>query len=110
MTPKPMDLLHGTLDVLILRTLAWQPMHGFGVSKWIRERTGGTIDVQDAPLYKALHRLERDGNIEASWGQSENNRRARYYSLTTHGRRVLRAEEAGWRRYAGAVFAVLAPT
>ncbi|HVZ49206.1 MAG TPA: PadR family transcriptional regulator [Gemmatimonadaceae bacterium] len=109
MTDQPMDLLRGTLDVLILRTLAWGPMHGYAVSRWIRDRTGGTLSIEDAPLYKALHRLEHDGAITAEWGTSENNRRARYYALTAQGRRALRAEEAAWRRYADAVFKVLEP-
>lgn len=109
MTAKPMDLLHGTLDVLVLRTLAWSPMHGYAVSRWIRERTDGTIAIEDAPLYKALHRLEHDGCVSAEWGISENNRKARYYSLTAKGRRALRAEESAWRRYAEAVFKVLEP-
>jgi len=104
-----MDLLQGTLDVLVLRTLAWQPMHGYGVSRWIRERTEGTIEIEDAPLYKALHRLERAGCVQAEWGLSENNRRARYYRLTPAGRARLRAEESAWRRYAAAVFRVLEP-
>ena len=109
MTAKPMDLLHGTLDVLVLRTLAWSPMHGYAVSRWIRERTDGTIAIEDAPLYKALHRLEHDGCVNAEWGLSENNRKARYYSLTPRGRQALRAEESAWRRYAEAVFKVLEP-
>jgi transcriptional regulator len=105
-----MELLQGTLDVLILRTLAWQqPMHGYAVSRWIRERTEGTIEIEDAPLYKALHRLERAGCVSAEWGVSENNRRARYYRLTPTGRRRLRDEESAWRRYAAAVFRVLEP-
>ncbi len=109
MAESPLDLLQGTLDVLILRTLAWQPMHGYGVSRWIRERTGGTLAIEDGPLYKALHRLEHDGSIAAEWGVSENNRRARYYSLTPKGRRALKAEEHAWRRYVAAVFQVLEP-
>jgi transcriptional regulator len=104
-----MDLLQGTLDVLVLRTLAWQPMHGYGVSRWIRERTQGTIAIEDAPLYKALHRLERTGSVQAEWGLSENNRRARYYRLTAAGRQRLKSEESAWRRYAAAVFRVLEP-
>lgn len=103
------DLLQGTLDVLVLRTLAWQPMHGYAVSRWIRERTEGTIEIEDAPLYKALHRLEQAGCVSAEWGVSENNRRARYYKLTATGRSRLKAEEASWRRYAAAVFRVLEP-
>ena len=110
MTAGPMDLMQGTLDVLILRTLAWSPMHGYAVSRWIRERTGGTLAIEDAPLYKALHRLEHTGCVDAEWGLSENNRRARYYRLTARGRKQLRAEESAWRRYAEAVFKVLEPT
>jgi transcriptional regulator len=109
MAQNAMDLLQGTLDVLILRTLAWQSMHGYAVSRWIRERTNGVIEIEDAPLYKSLHRLEHDGSVTASWGVSENNRRARYYELTPRGRQRLGAEEATWRRYAEAVFRVLEP-
>jgi transcriptional regulator len=104
-----MDLLQGTLDVLVLRTLAWQPMHGYAVSRWIRERTAGVLEIEDAPLYKALHRLERARCVSAEWGLSENNRRARYYRLTPKGRQRLRAEETAWRQYAAAVFKVLEP-
>ena len=109
MATKSIDLLQGTLDVLILRTLAWSPMHGYGVTRWIRERTGGTLEIEDAPLYKALHRLEQSGCVSAEWGLSENNRRARYYRLTARGRSELKAEESLWRRYAEAVFKVLEP-
>jgi transcriptional regulator len=104
-----MDLLQGTLDVLVLRTLAWGSMHGYAVSRWIRQRTDGVLEIEDAPLYKALHRLEKAGHVEAEWGLSENNRRARYYQLTAAGRRALKAEETAWRRYAEAVFKVLEP-
>jgi transcriptional regulator len=104
-----MDLLQGTLDVLVLRTLAWGSMHGYAVSRWIRQRTDGVIEIEDAPLYKALHRLEKAGYVDAEWGLSENNRRARYYQLTSAGRRALKAEETAWRRYAEAVFKVLEP-
>lgn len=103
------ELLQGTLDVLILRTLAWQPMHGYAVTRWIHERTDGTIEIEDAPLYKALHRLEAAGCVSAEWGLSENNRRARYYRLTPAGRKRLKAEESAWRRYAAAVTRVLEP-
>jgi len=84
-------------------------MHGYAVSRWIRERTEGTIEVEDAPLYKALHRLEQGEFVAAEWGLSENNRRARYYRLTPRGRQYLKEEESSWRRYAEAVFKVLAP-
>jgi transcriptional regulator len=109
MAAESLDLLQGTLDVLVLRTLVWGDMHGYAVSRSIRQRTGGVIEIEDAPLYKALHRLERAGCVEAKWGVSENNRRARFYSLTTAGRRKLREQEAAWRRYAEAVFKVLEP-
>ena len=109
MAAEPLDLLQGTLDVLVLRTLGWGPMHGYAVSRWIRQRTDGVIEIEDAPLYKALHRLERAGHVEAEWGVSENNRRARYYKLTPSGRRQLKTQESAWRRYAEAVFKVLEP-
>lgn len=109
MATESLDLLQGTLDVLVLRTLAWGSMHGYAVSRWIRQRTDGVIEIEDAPLYKALHRLERAGHIAAEWGLSENNRRARYYKLTPSGRRQLKAQESSWRRYAEAVFKVLEP-
>jgi transcriptional regulator len=106
---QTLDLLKGTLDVLILRTLAGDPMHGYGISQWIRDRTGGVLQVRDAALYQALRRLEAKGWLAAEWGVSENNRRARYYSLTELGRAQLRAEASAWRRYAAAVFQVLEP-
>jgi transcriptional regulator len=108
-TREPLDLLQGTLDVLVLRTLSWDTMHGYAISRWIRERTHGVLEIEDAPLYKALHRLERDGCVSASWGVSENNRRARYYTLTARGRQRLKTEETAWRTYAEAVFRVLEP-
>lgn len=109
MPREPLDLLQGTLDVLVLRTLTWGPMHGYAVSRWIRERTQGVLEIEDAPLYKALHRLERDRLVSAMWGASDNNRRARFYELTAAGRKRLKAEESAWRRYAEAVFRVLEP-
>lgn len=109
MPREPLDLMQGTLDVLILRTLAWQPNHGYGVSKWIRERTEGVLEVQDAALYQALRRMEKKGWIEAEWGLSETNRRARYYFLTPEGRGQLQQEASTWSRYAQAVFRVLEP-
>jgi len=109
MKSQPMDLLQGTLDVLVLRTLSWGSMHGYAVSRWIHQRTDGVLEIEDAPLYKALHRLERAGFVSAEWGLSENNRRARYYTLTPSGQRQLKAQESSWRRYAEAVFKVLEP-
>ena len=109
MKKEPLELLQGTLDVLILRAVAGEAMHGYGVSHWIRERTEGELEVQDAALYPALRRLEAKGWLEAEWGLSENNRRARYYALTPTGRSQLTREAAAWRRYAAAVFRVLDP-
>ena len=102
-----LELLQGTLDLLVLKTLTWGPMHGYAVSRWIRQRTDNVLTVEDAALYQALHRLERKGLIESEWGLSENNRRAKYYQLTQGGRRQLRAEASEWRQYAEAVFKVL---
>jgi PadR family transcriptional regulator, regulatory protein PadR len=104
-----LDVLQGTLDLLILRTLAWEPMHGYAVSRWIRERTRGALGIEDAALYQALHRMERNGWIEAEWGVSENNRKAKYYEVTALGRKQLRSEISAWRRYVDAVFLVLEP-
>ena len=104
-----MDLLQGTLDVLVLRALTLGAMHGFTVSRWIADRTGGVIAVEYAPLYKALHRLEHADCVSGSWGVSENGRRARYYKLTPRGRTRLKTEDADWRRYAAAIYQVLDP-
>lgn len=109
MADQPLDLLQGTLDVLVLRALSWDSMHGYAVSRWIHQRTDGVLEIEDAPLYKALHRLERAGFVSAEWGLSEKNRRARYYTLTTSGRRHFAAQENVWRQYAAAVFKVLEP-
>ena len=110
MSQSPIDLLQGTVDVLILRTLAWEPMHGYAVSRFIRERTDGVLTIESAALYQALHRLERKKWVRPEWGVSENNRRAKFYSITAEGRKQLRAETATWRTYAQAVFKVLEPT
>jgi PadR family transcriptional regulator, regulatory protein PadR len=110
MEDTSLELLKGTVDVLVLRTLAWGPMHGYAVASWIRQRTDGVLALEDAPLYKALHRLEKQGLVRAEWGLSEHNRRARYYALTPAGRARLRADSATWRRYAEAVFKVLDPS
>jgi PadR family transcriptional regulator, regulatory protein PadR len=107
MAERPLDLLQGTLDVLILKTLSWEAAHGFGISRAIRQRTDGVLGVEDAALYQALHRLEKRGWVDSEWGLSENNRRAKYYRLTAKGRQQLRAEESVWRKYAEAVFKVL---
>ena len=101
------DLMQGTLDLLILRTLTWGPMHGYAVARQIRERSREVILVEEGALYPALHRMEKRGWVESEWGLSENNRKAKYYQLTSEGRRQLRAQAATWTSYAEAVFAVL---
>jgi PadR family transcriptional regulator len=110
MSHTTLSLLQGTVDLLILRALQSGPAHGYSVSRWVRERTGGVLAIEDAALYQALHRLEARDWIEAEWGLSENNRRAKYYSLTAEGRRELRTEVTTWKRYAEAVFKVLETT
>jgi transcriptional regulator len=107
--PHSVDLLQGTVDVLILRALAWEPMHGYGISRWVRDRSTDVLAVEGAALYQALHRLERKKWVTASWGVSENNRRAKFYALTPEGRRQLRAESSAWNVYASAVSRVLDP-
>jgi PadR family transcriptional regulator PadR len=104
-----LDLLQGTLDLLILKTLSWGPMHGYSVARLIRERSDGAFLIEEGALYPALHRLERQGWIESDWGLSENNRKAKFYQLTARGRAQLRAEVATWQRYTKAVAGVLAP-
>lgn len=107
MARDSMDLLQGTVAVLILKTLSWGPLHGYDISRSIRQRTDGELEIEDAALYQALHRLERKGWIEAEWGLSENNRRAKFYRLTEGGGQELQIEVTNWRRYAAAVFKVL---
>lgn len=100
-------LLNGTLDTLVLKTLSWGPRHGYAVARWIKETTDGTILVEDRALYVALHRMEARDWIEASWGISENNRKAKYYQLTPAGRRQLRQKADDFTTYANAVFKIL---
>jgi transcriptional regulator len=107
MPRSSLGLLQGTVDVLILRTLAWAPLHGYGISRWINNQSDGALEVEDAALYQALHRLERKGLVDSEWGVSEKNHRARYYSLTTAGRRQLKTEVAELREYMGVLFKVL---
>src|SRR5919202_4560147 len=107
MPDATLDLLQGTLDVLVLKTLSWGPRHGYAVARWIKETSVDAIQVEDRALYIALHRLEERGLVESEWGLSENNRKAKYYQLTLQGRRQLRAKAAHWTRYAEAVFRVL---
>jgi PadR family transcriptional regulator len=107
MPSQQLPLLQGTLDLLVLRTLAGGPMHGYGIATEVHTRTEGDLAIEDAALYQALHRLDRQDLVEAEWGPSENNRRARFYRLTAAGRKRLREETANWRRYSRAVEAVL---
>lgn len=107
MAKSSLDLLHGTVAVLILKTLTWGPMHGYDISRTIRQRSEGALGLEDAALYQALHRLEHKGWIEAEWGLSENNRRAKFYRLTNEGRRQLDTEVTSWRAYVDAVSKVL---
>jgi PadR family transcriptional regulator, regulatory protein PadR len=101
------DLLYGTVNVLVLKTLTWKPMHGYAIAVWLREQSEGTLDIDDAALYKALHRLEDQGAIGSEWRVTENNRRAKYYRLTAAGRRQLRDERIALEDYARAVLRVL---
>ena len=104
---QPSPLLKGTLDVLVLKTLSWEPMHGYNIIHWIRQQTGGGLDVDDAALYQSLHRLEGRGLLRSEWGVSENNRRAKYYELTKRGRAELAAEAKRWQSFAASVLSVL---
>jgi transcriptional regulator len=109
MPPTRLPLMQGTLDLVILRALASGAMHGYGIAALINQQTAGVLSIEDAALYQALHRLDRQGLVEAEWRASDNNRRARYYTLTGAGRKRLRDETANWRRYARAIEAVLQP-
>ena len=105
--PAVLPLIQGTLDLLILGAIRAQPIHGYGIATLIEERSSGQLHVDDAALYQALHRLDRQGYVEAEWGSSENNRRARYYSLTPKGRRRLADQTVYWRSYTKALDAIL---
>ncbi len=103
------SVLPGTVDLLILRALVDGPKHGFGISRELHERSDGVVDLQDAALYQALHRMRRQKLVTSEWGRSDNNRRARFYRLTPAGERRLAREERDFRRYAAAVLRILAP-
>jgi PadR family transcriptional regulator len=104
---KPADLLQGTLDLLILETIALQPMHGWGIAQRIRQVSKEVLQVNQGALYPALHRFEQQGWIRARWGESENNRRAKFYSLAPDGAKYLRQEQAQWKRLSLAIELVL---
>jgi transcriptional regulator len=110
MPSQNLNLLQGTLDLLVLKALAFGGQHGYGVARWVRSVTDGTLAIEEGALYTSLHRMEKRGWIEAEWGLSDNNRRAKYYGLTPKGRQQLRSEASAWTRYAEAVFKVLQAT
>ena len=110
MATRELDLLQGTLDVLVLRALSWGPMHGYAVARFIRAGSSSALKVLDGALYTSLHRMEERGWIESEWGTSEKGKRAKFYRLTTDGRRALRSETADWNDYVTAVARVLAAT
>jgi PadR family transcriptional regulator PadR len=107
---KPADLVQGTLSLLILRVIALEPMHGWAIARRIRQMSNEQLRVGQSALYPALHKLEQQGWIEAQWALSDNNRRAKYYKLTTAGRRALRAETAEWERLSAAISLVVTET
>ena len=104
---RPTDLVQGTLDLLILKVIALEPMHGWAIAKRIRQMSGDVLQVRQGALYPSLHKLEQNGWITAEWAVSENNRRAKYYTLTKAGRKALAQEAAQWERLAGAVTMVV---
>ena len=106
----PVDLLQGTLDVLVLKALSWGPRHGHGVARVIRDSTSGTLDVTDGSLYVCLHRLEERWLVDSEWGLSDKGKRARFYRLTTAGRQQLKTETASWQRYVQTVTRLLTAT
>ena len=107
MAEDELKLLQGTLDLLVLKSLIFGPRHGYAVARWIRETSDSALQIEEGALYTSLHRMEKRGWIEAEWGISENNRRAKYYGLTQTGRKQLAASQRTWTRYAEAVFKIL---
>jgi len=105
--PETLSIAKGTLDVLVLRALSWGAMHGFEIFAWIEDQSGDAIEVDDSAIYHALYRMEARGLVEASWGVTENGRRARYYESTTAGKAYLRAETKKWLRYSQVVTGLL---
>jgi len=105
-----MELLQGTLDMLILQTLQWGPQHGLGISQVIRRRSEELIQIEAGSLYPALHRLEQQGWLSSEWGISEKNQRAKYYRLTRTGKKQLTAEQSKWKRFLKAIHLVMRPT
>ena len=110
MFAKDSGLLQGTLELLVLKTLTWGPMHGYGIASWIESATGDVLRVEEGSLYPALYRMTRKGWITGRWGVTENNRRAKYYQLTAEGRKQFREQTSGWQRFAAAVDAAVTTT
>ena len=108
MPPADLDLLRGTLDLMVLKTLSWGPMHGLAVLRWIERATHDRLQIEEGALYPALHRMEQRGWLEATWGYTEKNRKAKFYRLTPRGRRQLTDELSKWSRYTEAMNLLLA--
>ena len=104
---QQLPLVKGTVDMLVLKSLTWGPMHGFAISLWLDERSGGTLGLDDSAMYQVLHRLEERGFVQADWQLTDNNRRARYYELTATGRAHLKAATDTWLRYSSAVTSIV---
>jgi PadR family transcriptional regulator PadR len=104
---RELDIMLGTLDVLVLKTLSWGPSHGYGIARWIRESSAQTFRILDGALYTSLHRMEERGWITAEWGHTEQGKRAKFYRLTTAGRRALREQTTHWERYVAGMAGVL---
>jgi transcriptional regulator len=100
---KDSGLLQGTLELLVLKTLSWGPMHGYGIANWIEGATGDVLRIEEGSLYPALYRMTRRGWIKGAWGTTQNNRRAKYYRLTAEGKRQFQEQTSGWQRFAAAV-------
>lgn len=108
MTARSLDLLQGTLDLIVLKSLSWGPMHGFGLARWIQSTTDDLLQVEEGSLYPALYRMENRGWIKAQWALTENGRRAKYYKLTAAGRKQLAAEAKSWEQITGAIGKIMA--
>jgi PadR family transcriptional regulator, regulatory protein PadR len=110
MRSEPLAVIKGTLDVLVLKALTWQPMHGFEITAWLENQSGRRLALEDAALYQALYRMEKRGLVKATWGMTPENRRARFYRLTPAGRAELAAQTAQWIRYADTMSDILLAT
>jgi len=107
MADEELDVIRGTLDLMLLKALSWTPMHGLGLIRWIEQASDSVLQIDEGALYPALHRMEIKGWLQANWGYSESNRRAKYYHLTPAGRRELQSRRAKWSRYARALDLIL---